>query len=375
MSRDQSDKHMDEGLGDPTDKPLMKDPAAPPNVLGDGIGASLDAALLTAERRKSGLEKAFPVPWADYTTALGGGLWPGLHMLVGGTGSGKTTFALQCALEGAKAGHPVAYVGLELDASQVAMRLAGEFAGISWSKLWLGKSTDSETDRFNAAADELRELPIYPLSGGPTSWGASNILTIASQLKEKAPDGKPPLLVIDFLQLIGTDASESHGVSLRERIGAAAYQARQAARLHGVAVLVISSTARSNYGLVSGQKRIKNQLSWIDAGFRVSDDRRRFMFSPDLLVGLGKESGEIEFAADSVTTLVKTGLSICSPEKLCIAAVAKLRAGPASWAALRFTYRFQELTASEQKALTNEALGGKADQTPATPTGDSVDLS
>ena len=99
------------------------------------------------------------------------------------------------------------------------------------------------------------------------------------------------------------------------------------------------------------------------------------MFSPDLLVGLGKESGEIEFAADSVTTLVKTGLSICSPEKLCIAAVAKLRAGPASWAALRFTYRFQELTASEQKALTNEALGGKADQTPATPTGDSVDLS
>ena len=374
MSRDQSDKHMDEGLGDPTDKPLMKDPAAPPNVLGDGIGASLDAALLTAERRKSGLEKAFPVPWADYATALGGGLWPGLHLLVGGTGSGKTTFALQCALEGARAGHPVAYIGLELDASQVAMRLAGELAGISWSKFWIGKASDSEAKRFKAAADELRELPIYPISGAPGSWSASDILTIAAQLKEHAPAGKPPLVVIDFLQLVGAEAGESHNMSLRERIGAASYRAREAARIHGVAVLAISSTSRSNNGLVSGQK-IKNQLSWIDGGFRVSDDRRRFLFSPDLLVGLGKESGEIEFAADSVTTLVKTGLSICSPEKLCIAAVAKLRAGPASWAALRFTYRFQELTASEQKALTNEALGGKADQTPATPTGDSVDLS
>jgi len=297
-------------------------------------------------------------------------------MLVGGTGSGKTTFALQCALEGARAGHPVAYIGLELDASQVAMRLAGELAGVSWSKLWLGKSTDSEAERFKEAADELREMPIYPLSGGPSSWGASNILTIAAQLSDKDTDGKPPLLVIDFLQLIGADASEAHGMSLRERIGAAAYQARQAARLYGVAVLVISSTARSNYGLVSGQTiKNQNQLSWKDVGFKVSPDRNRFMFSPDLLVGLGKESGEIEFAADSVTTLVKTGLNICNPEKLYLAAVAKLRAGPPSWAALRFTYRFQELTAGEQKALTNEALGGKADTTPATPTGDSVDLS
>ena len=84
--RDENDKHMGEGLGDPEDHDVMKDPDAPPNALGDGIGASLDAALLTAERRRSGLEKAFPVPWADYATALGGGLWPGLHLLVGGTG-------------------------------------------------------------------------------------------------------------------------------------------------------------------------------------------------------------------------------------------------------------------------------------------------
>ncbi|HIA03059.1 MAG TPA: hypothetical protein EYN66_14330, partial [Myxococcales bacterium] len=198
--RDDSAKHMDGDLpNDPfKDATPMPDPNAPPNALGDGIGASLDAALLTAKRRKDGTEKAFPVPWADYATALGGGLWPGLHMLVGGTGSGKTTFALQCALEGARAGHPVAYIGLELDASQVAMRLAGELAGVSWSKLWLGKSTDSEAERFKEAADELREMPIYPLSGGPSSWGASNILTIAAQLSDKDTDGKPPLLVIDF---------------------------------------------------------------------------------------------------------------------------------------------------------------------------------
>ena len=68
-------------------------------------------------------------------------------------------------------------------------------------------------------------------------------------------------------------------------MGRVSYVARTIARDLGAAVLVLSSTARANYAEL------------------VNDPAK----DPGDLVGLGKESGEIEYAADGVAVLARQG--------------------------------------------------------------------
>jgi len=69
----------------------------------------------------------------------------------------------------------------------------------------------------------------------------------------------------------------------------AAYAAREAARRHDAAVLLLSSTARQNYGQLS--KRDGDEPVW---------QRPAYEF-----VGMGKESGEVEYGADNVLVMVR----------------------------------------------------------------------
>ena len=56
------------------------------------------------------------------------------------------------------------------------------------------------------------------------------------------------------------------------------------------------------------------------------------------LVGLGKESGDVEYSADGVLVLCREPWEASKPQggKVVHLAVAKLRAGEGSWCALRF---------------------------------------
>src|SRR5512146_2720472 len=108
------------------------------------VGALIDGALALLRARASGAARPIPLPWGDLAEALGGGLWPGLHVLTGGTGTGKTQLALQAALVAATAGTPTLYVGLELgEPDLVARLLALRMAEIDgaqapkWSDLYL----------------------------------------------------------------------------------------------------------------------------------------------------------------------------------------------------------------------------------------------
>jgi replicative DNA helicase len=88
------------------------------------------------------------------------------------------------------------------------------------------------------------------------------------------------------------------------------YVARTIARDLGAAVLVLSSTARANYAEL------------------VNDPTK----DPGDLVGLGKESGEIEYAADGVVVLArgdKPGARVL--------VVSKNRHGPLGRVALRWS--------------------------------------
>lgn len=265
------------------------DVAAPVYV---GLDAALMNALKLSEQRqrKEALPVPLPTEWAPLAEHLHGGLWPGLTILVGGTGTGKTAFALQAALAAAKAGFPVLYGALEIESSQIACRLVAMHAGFSWSQLYYGGLNTEEQKRAMEASARLAEQTAGNLHIADFDPAAlDSVLDHAASLGTLA---RPCLFILDFLQLVGLSEDER-----RMAVGVAGYKARLLAKNNPVAVLALSSTAREHYPKLS---------------FGNKDDEKTVIIhlsEAGSLVGLGKESGEIEFACDNLLVLgnVKQG--------------------------------------------------------------------
>lgn len=299
----------------------------------DASGATFAARLAgRVAARRNGIEAPIPTPWENVNRALGGGVWPGLHVLVGATGSGKSQLAMQLALHAAKtAGVPVLYLALELDAFGLFCRAVatlawgrvreedGRPASPQWSALYTGAA-----DVPPFAVAELEALPFRWLEAPPHGFGYDALAPAVEALRAEHNTAGPVMLVVDFLQLVSSPDTREE---LRERIGHASYACRAIARELNAVVLALSSTARRPPG---------DKVLTVEGG----DDGSYRRTALHDLVGLGKESGDVEFSADSVMVLCRETWPDGEPPPVggrrVHLAVAKLRAGVPSWSVLTF---------------------------------------
>ncbi|HNH46031.1 MAG TPA: DnaB-like helicase C-terminal domain-containing protein [Myxococcota bacterium] len=293
------------------------------------VGIFLEEAWARMEQRATQQERPIALPWPSLNRMLAGGFWPGLHVLVGNTGSGKSQFALQVALHAARMDTPVLYVGLELGRVDLVARLLGLMTRRRWSRLYLGQGGPTELSELATQhAEQLAELQKIPFHLDvcpPMGWSYDEIFSKARAMRDQYPATEKPrpfLLVLDFLQLVSSP--EGSREELRERIGRAAYAGRAAARDLDAVVLMVSSTSRDNYAVLGGEG--KQKLGQGNAA---------------RLVGLGKESGEVEYAADSVLVLCrdleKEAKKVEGEEWSSLwVALAKARAARPDWAELWF---------------------------------------
>jgi len=298
------------------------------------VGAFMDAAFDRMMSRAGGRERPIPTPWPSVNTALGGGLWPGLFILVGNTGSGKSQWALQVAVDAARQGTPVLYIGLELGKVDLVARLAGLVTGRRWSRLFLGNGEDAPAElsqvRKMDAVRELAAMPFHLEMGPPMGWSydwlAASMATMRELYPElNGPGSRPILVVLDFLQIVSSP--EGAREDLRERIGRAAYAGRAVAREYDAAVLLVSSTSREHYATLEGREVKKEG--------RVVSGPKNGTGNAARLVGLGKESGEVEYAADAVLVLAREEYAPTTGS-LCWLAVAKGRAVTPGWTPMKF---------------------------------------
>lgn len=236
------------------------------------VGHDLEALVAQFDRRAEGRERPLPTPWRGVNELLGGGLWPGMYVLVGGTGAGKTQWAVEVAAAAALAGHRALYLALELSRVDLAARVVGCLAGVPWSGLVRGHCPADRAQAVSDAMVRAAGLPFHTEAGAPYGYGAE-------LLGQRAAALRPSLVVLDYLQLCAGRGGEEP----RQAVGRVSYVARAVARDLGAVVLVLSSTARANYEALTTDE---------------STD-------PGALVGLGKESGEIEYAADGVMVLAR----------------------------------------------------------------------
>lgn len=300
---------------------VISTPASELDARTPRLGTFLEDAIARMKARGRGDEKAIATPWPALDAALGGGLWPGLHVLVGNTGSGKSQLALQLALNAARNGTPVLYVGLELAQLDLTARLAGLVERSRWSDYYHGHRIPSDTTR-----ELLAGLPFYLDLRGPHEWTPDALDAPAAALRAEG-GGAPFLVVLDFLQIVGD--SSDRGEDLRQRIGRAAYKGSAIARRDNAAVLMLSSTARENAHALRGKARPSANRSGSEKPEQLGTGwAGRFQ-------GLGKESGEIEYAADTLMALCEEGHEGAGPWPRWLA-VAKIRAGASAWVSLDF---------------------------------------
>ena len=293
------------------------------------LGAFIGPAFERMRRRAEKLERPVPLPWDTVAQPLGGGLWPGVHMLVGNPKSGKSQWALQAALHAAKEGVPVLYVGLELDRVQLVARAAGLDQGRKWSRLYLGENERELAEVEAKSTNSLAGLPFYLDLPQAYGWNARELESRVKAIKDEHADALqdeegnptvPVLVVVDFLQLMSDKTGER--TDLRQRIQEAAYASQDVARNHNAAVLLVSSTARDNYAILQGEAKNPNAKPPQPLG----------KGDPARLMGLGKESGEIEYAGHTVLVLAKQPWPNGEPPKdgksVVWVAIAAIRARP-----------------------------------------------
>jgi len=291
-------------------------------------------------------------------------------------------------LAAAKAQHPAHYIALELGHDETAARLvsiqtAERETGVGFGAInrWNGDTVPDGTpaDRTGRALDETTAGRV--LAAEEVVEGLGDYLTIdcadalggfsakveleAFAERAKTKGGKTPIAVLDFLQLV-RDPNDPK-VDIRLAMTAAAYQARNVARKTGMVVLLVMSTARSNYAHATSLDGDK-----FTDPTETKEGKRK---SAEHLVGLGKESGDIEYSLSTLIAFVR-GPKVQHANRdrtLIDIGVAKDREGPGGWSSVTFAGAAHEEIGARSRDVALAPFKGKGKQ-PSTRTAPEVDF-
>jgi replicative DNA helicase len=232
--------------------------------------------LKQRDARLSGVGNV-PIGLSPISDALGGFWWPGVHVLLATPKAGKTQFVLQEAVNAAKEGSTVAYLSLELGPLEVEARVLGILENELFTNI-LTRQTDKIKALQEKHCDTLSRFRIF--GGAGVRLTPDNIRESAKSLRAMDGEGSC-FMIVDYLQKMG---GKTQGEP-RERVSEAADYLHTYGELYSIPILAVSTVGRVGY-----------------RGCSVQDFNKPG--SPDSLMGLGKESGDIEYSAQSLLAIV-----------------------------------------------------------------------
>ena len=161
--------------------------------------AAVLEALAYLERQWAGTAAPLPTPWPSLDV-IGGGLAVGDFVcLAARPAVGKTTFALQVALQTARLGRRVLFVSYEMSPARLVLRAASQVYGRD-RYAWLAGLDDAAKEGVGQLL--TRDLPTWPLdwwrAGDRPAWDAIR-REMARLLRLDPPLG---LVVVDHLQWV-----------------------------------------------------------------------------------------------------------------------------------------------------------------------------
>jgi replicative DNA helicase len=166
------------------------------------------------------------------------GMQPGqLIVLAARPAMGKTSLALNVAVSSCiQAGLPVVIFSLEMLATELSMRLLTGRAKVDSKRVRKKAFLDTDLRSIAKATQELSSLPIYINDSGNTT-----ILDIQSQCRKVKAEQGLGLIVIDYLQLMG---STSKNIQREQQIAEISRGLKTMAKELGCPVIALSQLNR-----------------------------------------------------------------------------------------------------------------------------------
>lgn len=200
----------------------------------------LDETLLSIEAPKPGR----PTGFAHLDDVLHGGLRPGLAMVAGTPGAGKTTFLKQMADQLAEGGAPVLFFSYEQSAEELRLKTLSRLSSIENRQLKAGNIGASERRHLMQAIDQYRRFGSrMKIIEGDGRYTVSAIRMLA--LQERARMDQSPIVIIDYLQILPTGDMEA--TDKRQQVDLLVSELRRLARDLDTTVIAISSMSRGQY--------------------------------------------------------------------------------------------------------------------------------
>lgn len=232
----------------------------------------IDVLLRIYENATSPKLKGTPSGIYELDSLIGGFKRKKVYIVGGRSGMGKTQFAVHLAAETLKRA-PVVFFSAEMDRDELMTRLLAWESGVDAKKIEEGSVGSSEDfARLHGAMDSLSEVPLYL---DDTCGSALTPVKIRSAIRRAtALYGKPALVILDYLQLLGDESGNGNRVS---ELDGLANACKAIAKEFDVAFVALAQINRA----AEGQSDKRPQLSHL------------------------RESGAIEQAADLVIFLYR----------------------------------------------------------------------
>lgn len=233
--------------------------------------------------------------------ALGGGApVGGVTILAAPPGAGKSSMAIRWALRHAYNNRTAVEKSaaiiwsLEMTMAEIIARIVSIQRRVNWGDVLMGKEAEAIDETF-------AELDTYPLGLYSKSM-ISSLVTLEMLIKKQTDCcGKPPFVVVDYFQLLGSTEPDRQRSSLAE----ASRELTTMSARHDCSILAISSTSRAGYN-VREKKTNRPEI--------------------DRVLAMAKETGQLEYDAHAVIGLCPLYLHD-SNLNLCWVVVAKCRRG------------------------------------------------
>jgi replicative DNA helicase len=230
-------------------------------------------ALLNSENGQTvhGISTGYPT-----LDRLIGGLQPGLILLAGEPGVGKTRFALSCGVRAARAGVPTMFISFEEPLAKTAGLCLSNISGLPYTRYIDGYGNPDELEA--AARTHSFSLERLFLLEGSAHLTIAQIKAKALQIMRRCGSDRV-LIILDYLQRYA--AAQREFTEYRHVVATLANDLRALSLRLSCPMLVISSQNRNTQGSVG-----LNSL---------------------------KESGDLEYAAEGVFLMTENKAQFAEP--------------------------------------------------------------
>lgn len=196
-----------------------------------------------------GNQNFLPTGYPKLDSVLGGGfIKEGMYILAARPGCGKTTLALNIALQMLKEGKRVLFVSLEMSREQISTRLLSLLTGKPFAELASGRAFKEDSRIWDDIASKTGEIGAYKLDIYDQAGATVDRIVLDAQSKEY------DCVVIDYLGLL----EQRKGTSRYEKITYISGELKRMARKLGIPVLCLAQLNREVEGRNGGEPRLSD---------------------------------------------------------------------------------------------------------------------